>query len=70
MEDDPLWSETIPGDMLEKILSDVDKNGDDAIDFDEFLGLVKGENSGFGRRQRQAFRQLLKQTIEFIVPYK
>ena len=40
------------------------------IDYEEFLDLVRGENSGFGRRQRQAFRQLLKQTVEFIVPYK
>ena len=39
-------------------------------DYEEFLDLVRGENSGFGRRQRQAFRQLLKQTVEFIVPYK
>ena len=39
-------------------------------DYAEFLDLVRGENSGFGRRQRQAFRQLLKQTVEFIVPYK
>ena len=54
----------------EKILANVDKNGDNAIDYEEFLDLVRGENSGFGRRQRQAFRQLLKQTIEFIVPYK
>ena len=40
------------------------------LDYEEFLDLVRGENSGFGRRQRQAFRQLLKQTVEFIVPYK
>ena len=70
LEGDPLWSETIPNEMQEKILANVDKNGDNAIDYEEFLDLVRGENSGFGRRQRQAFRQLLKQTIEFIVPYK
>ena len=40
------------------------------LDYEEFLDLVRGENSGFGRRQRQAFRQLLKQTVEFIVAYK
>ena len=31
LEDDPLWSETIPRDMQEKILSSVDKDGDGAI---------------------------------------
>ena len=40
------------------------------IDYEEFLDLVRGDNGFFGRRQRQAFRQLLKQTVEFIVPYK
>ena len=31
LEDDPLWSETIPKQMQEKILSGVDKDGDGAI---------------------------------------
>ena len=31
LEDDPLWSETIPKEMQEKILSSVDKDGDGAI---------------------------------------
>ena len=31
LEDDPLWSETIPKEMQEKILSSVDKDEDGAI---------------------------------------
>ena len=31
LEDDPLWSETIPKEMQERILSSVDKDGDGAI---------------------------------------
>jgi rhomboid-related protein 1/2/3 len=30
----------------------------------------RGRSIGFGRRKRRAFRELLKQTVEFIVPYK
>ncbi len=68
--DDPLWVETVPKDVQEHILNNVDKNGDGAIDFEEFLELVSGRGMGFGRRKRRAFRELLKQTVEFIVPYK
>ena len=38
--------------------------------FPAFLELVRANNSDLGRRQRRAFRQLLKQTVEFIVPHK
>jgi hypothetical protein len=31
LEDDPLWSETIPKEMQERILASVDKDGDGAI---------------------------------------
>ena len=38
---------------------------------DEFIKLASGRNiPGFNRRRRRAFRELLKQTVEFIVPYK
>ena len=68
--DDPLWVETVPTDVQEQILAKVDSNNDGVIDFDEFLELVRGRSIGFGRRKRHAFRELLKQTVEFIVPYK
>ena len=70
LEDDPLWMETVPPEVQEKILGSVDKNNDGVIDYEEFIELVKGKNIGFGRRKRRAFRELLKQTVEFIVPYK
>jgi hypothetical protein len=67
---DPLWVGTVPKDVQEHILNNVDKNKDGVIDFEEFLELVSGRGMGFGRRKRRAFRELLKQTVEFIVPYK
>lgn len=70
LEDDPIWMETVPPDVQEKILNTVDKNNDGVIDYDEFIELVKGNEFGFGRHKRRAFRELLKQTAEFIVPYK
>lgn len=68
--EDPLWVETVPEEVQDLILSKVDKNNDGVIDFEEFLDLVRGRSIGFGRRKRRAFRELLKQTVEFIVPYK
>ena len=70
LEDDPLWSETVPNDVQVNILDNVDRNQDGVIDYEEFLDLVKGKKFGFGRKRRRAFRELLKETIEFIVPYK
>lgn len=70
LEDDPVWVESVPPDVQEHILQNVDKNKDGLIDYAEFMELVKGRSIGFGRRKRRAFRELLKQTVEFIVPYK
>ena len=40
------------------------------IDYHEFITLVKGKHLGLGSKRRKAFRQLLKETVEFLVPYK
>ena len=31
---------------------------------------VRGKHLGLGTRRRRAFRQLLRETVEFIIPYK
>ena len=48
----------------------VDLNNDGVIDYQEFITLVKGKHLGLGSKRRKAFRQLLKETVEFLVPYK
>ncbi len=70
LEDDPVWVETVPPHVQDQILEKADRNKDGTIDFGEFLDLIRGTSMGFNRRKRRAFRQLLKQTVEFIVPYK
>ena len=50
--------------------SEVDINKDGVIDYQEFLTLVKGRHLGLGSKRRKAFRLLLKETVEFLVPYK
>ena len=70
LKDDPLWGEAVPRDVQDHIMRTVDRNSDGVIDFEEFLELVRGQGMGFGRRKRRAFRELLKQTVEFIVPYE
>ena len=40
------------------------------IDFVEFITLVKGRHLGLSSLRRKAFRLLLKETVEFLVPYK
>jgi len=70
LESDPMWKASVPQYLRERIIKMVDRNNDGVIDFDEFLTLVKGQNLGLGKMRRQAFRQLLKETVEFIVPYK
>ncbi len=70
LEDDPIWVDTVPKPVQEHILDKADRNRDGTIDFTEFIDLVRGTHIGFNRRKRRAFRELLKQTVEFIVPYK
>ena len=54
--------------MLQNIK--VDLNNDGVIDYNEFLTLVKGKYLGLGSKRRKAFRQLLRETVDFLVPYK
>ena len=42
LEDDPLWVTTVPPDIQETILTNVDRNRDDVIDYEEFMELIKG----------------------------
>ena len=71
LEDNILWTEKVPPDVRADIIACADIDGDGMITQDEFLQLAKGRNiPGFNRRRRRALRELLKQTVEFIVPYK
>lgn len=70
LEGDPVWKESVPQSLKQKILQEVDLNDDGVIDYSEFLTLVKGRHLGLGSKRRKAFRQLLKETVEFLVPYK
>ncbi len=70
LEDDPLWVEAVPKEVQEQILGHADQNGDGLIDYEEFIDLVRGTHIGLSSRKRRAVRELLKQTVEFIVPYK
>lgn len=70
LEGDPVWKESVPQSLKQKIIQEVDLNNDGVIDYSEFLTLVKGRHLGLGTRRRRAFRQLLKETVEFLVPYK
>ena len=63
--------EKVPPDVRNKIIASADIDGDGMISQDEFLQLANGRNiPGFNRRRRRALRELLKQTVEFIVPYR
>ncbi len=71
MEENVLWVEKVPSEIRSKIIASADVDGDGMITQDEFLILANGKNiPGFNRRRRRALRELLKQTVEFIVPYK
>lgn len=71
LEDNILWTEKVPPDVRADIIASADIDGDGMITQDEFLQLANGKNiPGFNRRRRRALRELLKQTVEFIVPYK
>jgi len=70
LDGDPVWKESVPQTLKDRIIKEVDLNKDGVIDYSEFLTLVKGKNLGLGQKRRRAFRQLLKETVEFLVPYK
>ena len=71
MEENVLWVEKVPPDVRANIIASADIDGDGMISQEEFLQLANGRNiPGFNRRRRRALRELLKQTVEFIVPYK
>lgn len=66
-----LWVEKVPPDVRAQIMATADTDGDGFVTKEEFLILANGRNiPGFNRRRRRALRELLKQTVEFIVPYK
>ena len=71
LEENLLWVEKVPPDVRANIIASADANGDGVITQDEFIRLASGRNiPGFNRRRRRALRELLKQTVEFIVPNK
>merc|ERR1711874_612836 len=70
LDQDQVWKDSVPQTLKDKIIREVDLNNDGVIDYNEFLTLVKGRHLGLGSKRRKAFRQLLKETVEFLVPYK
>ena len=71
MEENILWTEKVPPQIRANIIASADLNGDGMITQDEFVEMAKGRHiPGFNSRRRRAFRELLRQTVEFIVPYK
>jgi len=71
MEENILWTEKVPPQIRANIIASADLNGDGMITQDEFVEMAKGKHiPGFNSRRRRALRELLRQTVEFIVPYK
>ena len=70
LEQDQVWKDSVPQTLKDKIIREVDQNNDGVIDYQEVITLVKGRNLGLGSNRRKAFRLLLKETVEFLVPYK
>ena len=71
MEENVLWTEKVPPQIRAHIIASADLNGDGMITQDEFVEMAKGKHiPGFNSRRRRALRELLRQTVEFIVPYK
>ena len=70
LDQDQVWKDSVPQTLKDKIIREVDLNNDGVIDYQEFLTLVKGRHLGLGSKRRKAFRLLLKETVEFLVPYK
>ena len=70
LDQDQVWKDSVPQTLKDKIIREVDLNNDGVIDYHEFLTLVKGRHLGLGSKRRKAFRLLLKETVEFLVPYK
>ena len=60
----------MPADVRANIIALTDVDGDGYVSQEEFLQLANGRNiPGFNRRRRRALRELLKQTVEFIVSH-
>ena len=70
LEENVLWVEKVPADVRANIIALTDVDGDGYVSQEEFLQLANGRNiPGFNRRRRRALRELLKQTVEFIVSH-
>ena len=70
LEENVLWVEKVPADVRANIIALTDMDGDGYVSQEEFLQLANGRNiPGFNRRRRRALRELLKQTVEFIVSH-
>ena len=68
LEENVLWVEKVPAEVRANIIALTDMDGDGFVSQEEFLQFANGRNiPGFNRRRRRAMRELLKQTVEFIV---
>ena len=60
----------MPADVRNQIIALTDLDHDGYVSKEEFLQLANGKNlPGFNRRRRRALRELLRQTVEFIVSF-
>merc|ERR1712013_501592 len=49
LDEDPVWKESVPQTLKDRIIKEVDLNNDGVIDYNEFLTLVKGRLSLRGK---------------------
>ena len=69
IEDNPLW-ESVPPDIQDLIMINVERSGEKFVDFDSFYNLIRGSKfEGFTGWQKKAFRVFVKQTAKNVLPY-